>query len=86
MGETFAGRVGASLLSAAGVPELITHSAEEYEATALALARDPARLKALRQKLAAARATAPLFDMTGFARGLEAAYEAMLKSKSRKEN
>jgi protein O-GlcNAc transferase len=86
MGETFAGRVGASLLSAAGLPELITHSAEDYESTALALARDPARLRALREKLAAARATAPLFDMTGFARGLEAAYEAMLKRKTQKEN
>jgi predicted O-linked N-acetylglucosamine transferase (SPINDLY family) len=82
IGQTFAGRVGASLLSAAGLPELITYSAEDYEATALALARDPARLKALRAKLAAARATAPLFDITGFARRLEAAYEAMLKSKT----
>jgi predicted O-linked N-acetylglucosamine transferase (SPINDLY family) len=82
MGEVFAGRVGASLLTAAGLPELITHSAEEYEATALALARDPARLKVLRDKLAANRATAPLFDTARFTRGLEAAYEVMLKEKT----
>src|SRR5206468_2435925 len=59
MGETFAGRVGASLLTAAGLPELIAHSPEDYETTALALARDPARLRALREQLTANRATAP---------------------------
>jgi predicted O-linked N-acetylglucosamine transferase (SPINDLY family) len=82
MGDVFASRVGASLLTAAGLPELVTHTAEEYEAKALELARDPARLKVLREKLAANRTTAPLFDMAGFARGLEAAYDAMLKEKS----
>ena len=82
MGDVFAARVGASLLTAAGLPELITHSAQEYEATALGLARDPARLKALRDKLAANRATAPLFDMNRFAREIEAAYEKMLAAKT----
>jgi len=82
IGEVFAGRVGASLLTAAGLPELITRTPEEYEATALALARDPVRLKHLREKLAANRATAPFFDMAAFTRGLEAAYETMLKEKT----
>jgi protein O-GlcNAc transferase len=82
LGEVFAGRVGASLLTAAGLPELITHTPQDYEATALGLARDPARLRGLREKLAANRVTAPLFDMAGFTRGLEAAYETMLKDKS----
>jgi len=82
IGDVFAGRVGASLLSAAGLPELITRTPEEYEATALGLAREPARLKAIREKLAANRATAPLFDMARFTRGLEAAYETMLKEKT----
>jgi predicted O-linked N-acetylglucosamine transferase (SPINDLY family) len=82
MGDVFAGRVGASLLTAAGLPELITRTLEEYEATALTLARNPARLKAIREKLAANRATAPLFDLARFIRGLEAAYETMLKEKS----
>ena len=82
MGDVFAGRVGASLVTAAGLPELITRTPEEYEATALSLARDPARLKAIREKLAANRATAPLFDMAAFTRNLEAAYEAMLKEKT----
>jgi len=82
LGETFAGRVGASLLTAAGLPELITRSAQDYEATALALARDPARLKAIRDKLAANRASAPLFDTARFTRNLESAYEKMLAEKA----
>ena len=82
MGEVFASRVGASLLTAAGLPELITRTPEEYEATALSLARDPARMKSLREKLAIHRGRAPLFDMAAFARNLEAAYEIMLEEKS----
>jgi predicted O-linked N-acetylglucosamine transferase (SPINDLY family) len=77
-GTAFAGRVGASLLTAAGLPELIAETAQDYEALALALARDPARLKALRDRLAANRATAPLFDTQRLTRDLEAAYLEML--------
>ena len=51
-GSTFAGRVGASLLHAAGLPELITDSLAEYEALALKLARDRDTLRALKQTLA----------------------------------
>jgi protein O-GlcNAc transferase len=40
LGETFAGRVTASLLKAVGLSELITTSLEDYEALALRLARD----------------------------------------------
>jgi predicted O-linked N-acetylglucosamine transferase (SPINDLY family) len=79
LGETYPGRVAASLVTAAGLPELVTQSAEEYESLALALARDPARLKALREKLAANRATAPLFDTPRLARNIEAAYLELLK-------
>ena len=74
-GGAFAARVSASLLTAAGLPELITENAEDYEKLALALARDPARLKACREKLAAG---SPLFDTPRLARDMEAAYEKML--------
>ena len=77
-GDTFPSRVGASLLSAVGLPELITHSLVEYEALALRLAREPALLAGLRQRLAASRAQAPLFDMPRLARHIESAYEAMV--------
>jgi predicted O-linked N-acetylglucosamine transferase (SPINDLY family) len=76
-GTTFIGRVAGSLLTAVGLPELITASLEDYEALALALARDPARLAALRQRLAANRLTSPLFDIARFSRNLEAAYTQM---------
>ena len=70
----FAGRVAASLLHAVGLPELITQTPDAYEAMAVALATDPERLKALKTKLAANRATAPLFDTPRFAREIEAVY------------
>ena len=78
-GEAFAGRVAASLLRAVGLAELVVETATEYEALALALARDPARLAALRQRLALNRATAPLFDTDRFAQHLEAAFTAMVQ-------
>ena len=79
LGDAYPGRVAASLVTAAGLGELVTQSAQEYEALALALARDPARLKALREKLIASRATAPLFDTAQLARHIEAAYLELLK-------
>ncbi|HEX4270831.1 MAG TPA: tetratricopeptide repeat protein [Rhizomicrobium sp.] len=70
----FAGRVAASLLHAVGLPELIAPTPEDYEAMAVALAKNPERLAALKSKLAANRATAPLFDTPRFARDIEAIY------------
>ena len=81
LGEVFPGRVAASLVTAAGLPELTTSNAGEYEAAAVALARDPLRLKAIRDKLAANRTAAPLFDTARFTRDLEAAYQSMLQEK-----
>jgi protein O-GlcNAc transferase len=76
-GPSFAGRVAASVLTAMGMRELITTSLEEYEALALALARDPARLAALKQKLARQRRTSALFDTAGFTHHIETAFEIM---------
>ena len=66
-----------SLLHAAGVPELVTYTLADYEATALRLATQPGALGALRERLAAARAHAPLFDCARFTRHLESAYAEM---------
>jgi predicted O-linked N-acetylglucosamine transferase (SPINDLY family) len=76
-GRSFAGRVATSALRAAGLEELVTHSLEEYESMALELARSPPRLRALKEKLAAHRATMPLFDTERFTRHLESAYVRM---------
>ncbi len=76
-GKTFAGRVGASLLSAVGLPELITESLEAYESLALRLARSPSDLGTIRVKLAANRLERPLFDTPRFTRNLERAFTRM---------
>ena len=76
-GDTFAGRVAGSLLTAVGMPELVTGSLEEYEQAALDLARAPQRLIALRQKLQENRDTSPLFDLPKLTGNIEAAYQRM---------
>jgi predicted O-linked N-acetylglucosamine transferase (SPINDLY family) len=76
-GRSFAARVAGSLLQAVGLPELITHDIADYEALALRLAREPELLAGLRNRLAANRLTAPLFDCERYCRHLEAAYEEM---------
>jgi predicted O-linked N-acetylglucosamine transferase (SPINDLY family) len=77
IGETFAGRVAASLLRTLGVEELIAGSAAEYEQRAVALATEPQRLQAIRGRLPEALERSPLYDSTRFARDLEHLYEAM---------
>jgi protein O-GlcNAc transferase len=76
-GEAFSGRVAASLLHAIGLPELVTHSLDEYEAVALRLAHDPSQLGDLRTRLQNNRSTFPLFNTDRFRRHIEAAYATM---------
>ena len=77
LGQTFVGRTAATMLVAAGLPELITASPAEYERTALRLARSPEFLRDIRQRLRRARSTSPLFDPGRLARDSEAAYLRM---------
>ncbi|HWU54270.1 MAG TPA: tetratricopeptide repeat protein [Rhizomicrobium sp.] len=77
-GRSFPARVAASILKAAGLPELIVRDLAEYESLALKLARDPEGLAALRTKLKTSRDAMPLFDTARFTRNLEAAYVTML--------
>lgn len=74
-GEGFASRVGASLVQAAGLPELVTHDERAYFELALALANDAARLASIRQRLAANRSAAPLFDTEMLTSNIEKAYD-----------
>lgn len=78
-GPTFASRVGASVVAAAGVPELIAPDWHAYEHLALALARQPEQLQGVRQRLRANRSACALFDTPRQARALEAAFEAMYR-------
>jgi len=73
-GAAFPGRVGASLLHAVGLPELITESAEDYENLAVQLASEPERLAAIKGRLAR---NCPLFDTDLFRRNIETAYLRM---------
>ncbi len=77
LGRSFAGRVGASLLTTLGLPELVTHDVAEYERTARELAQDPQRLAGIRARLDVLRARGPLFDTLRYCRELESAYAAM---------
>lgn len=77
LGDIFAGRVGASVVTAAGLPELVVNSREAYHALALDLYRDRERLSGLRQRLAGAEQS-HLFDMAGFTAALETLYSRML--------
>lgn len=73
-GETFTSRVATSLLHAIGLESLSVANRDEYVQLALRLARDPERLQALRTRLEAARARAPLFDTARYCRHLEDAW------------
>lgn len=79
-GPSFASRVAGSLLSAAGLPQLITRSLAEYEELGLRLARAPGDLQAMRAHLARDRGALALFDTPRYVRHLEAAYKAMWRN------
>jgi len=78
IGESFAARVGASLLTELGVPELITEGAADYEAVSLKLARDSNYRADLRERILSARASSTLFDTEKFARGIEGLFRDMI--------
>lgn len=80
MGNTFAGRVAGSLLSAIGLPELVCENPDQYEAEAFRLATTPQALAELRKRLERNRLSSPLFDTERFRKHLEAAYIAMWKN------
>jgi len=77
LGDTFPGRVGASLLRAVGLDDLIAGSPDAYYQLALDLARDPQRLGEVRAMLRESKHARPLFDMQRFVRSLEAVYWRM---------
>ena len=79
-GRTHAARVGVSLLSNAGLPELVAHSPEEYVKIAAALAADVPRLVEIRSTLRDRMAASPLMDAPRFALNVEHAYREMWRT------
>ena len=77
MGEGFAGRVGASVVNAIGLPDLVTYSHEEYELKAIALSSIPEELNKIKARLKTNFNTKPLFNSPLFTAHIEAAYIKM---------
>ena len=78
-GNTYAGRMAASLLTAAGLAELITDSDQAYVDLAVGLAADRSRLTDIRQHLISSRDALPLFDTPQTVHHLEAGYRLMVQ-------
>ena len=76
-GKSYQARMGASIVNAVNLPELITNTQEEYESLAIELATNPDKLKAIKDKLANNLPTAPLYDTKLFAKNIESAYTQM---------
>jgi len=79
LGDSYAGRVAASLLNAIDLPELIAANEKEYEVLAIELATNSQKLGQIRQKLVENRLKCPLFDATLFTQNLEKAYGEMME-------
>jgi protein O-GlcNAc transferase len=77
LGNTFPGRVAASLLKAIDLPRLITQTQEEYESLAVELANHPEKLNQIKQELAANRLVSPLFNTQLSTKHIETAYKKM---------
>ena len=76
-GTSFASRVASSILTALDLPELVTTNIAAYEALAIELATQPARLPALRQKLESSKAQGRYFNQIKYVRALEDALTAI---------
>lgn len=80
LGESFAGRVGASMLKAAELGELIADGPIRYREIALSLYRDRAALAAIKERVIRSRTTGSLFNMDLFARSLERLYQRIWRN------
>ena len=86
LGQALAGRVAGSLLHSVGLPELVAHGLEDYEAMARRLVAEPATLQGIKTRLEEGRLSAPLFDSARFCRHIEAAYLEMWETHRRGES
>ena len=77
-GVTFASRVSGSILTACGLPELITYALPDYEELAYRFGSDPGYTNQVRARLSTVKSSAPLFDAAAFARDLERLYSGLV--------
>ena len=78
IGESFQSRIGASLLSAIGLTEMIAYSQQDYERMAIELALNQHKLSSIRAKLIKNRFNTKLFNSVEFTRNLEIAYTKVM--------
>jgi predicted O-linked N-acetylglucosamine transferase (SPINDLY family) len=83
LGETFASRVAASILTSANLPELVTSSLAEYQRLAIDLAANRRRLLEIRDRVSNIRDTSQLFNTVKFTRDLESIYTQMYENWAR---
>ena len=76
-GNTHASRVGTSLLSNVGLPELIAETPDDYVDIAVGLSNDLKKLKSLRESLREMMSWSPLTDARRFTLNLESCYRSM---------
>ena len=84
-GETFAARVSGSILTACGLPELITYSLPDYEDMAYRYASDPDFANRIRARLSSIKTDAPLYDAETTARNLERIYLDLVQASEGQE-
>lgn len=77
-GDTFPGRVSASLLTAIGLPQLITYSEDEYVDLAIDFAKTPIKMQEMKVKLNKNITTEPLFNSNIFSKNIEMLYSKMM--------
>lgn len=83
VGDSYVSRMAASLLNALDLPELVATTAEQYEATAIGLARNPERLTQAVKTLERSRVATACFDVKLLTRNLEDAYGQMYERHQR---
>ncbi|MGH6742302.1 MAG: hypothetical protein ACREDY_25290, partial [Bradyrhizobium sp.] len=76
-GRHFLSRVGVTVLSNAGMPELITNTVDDYVDLAVRLATDRDWLRRLRHNMRDRVVNSPLMNQEVFARAMEDAYRGM---------
>jgi predicted O-linked N-acetylglucosamine transferase (SPINDLY family) len=81
-GRAFASRMAGALLTAAGLPELITLNTADYEEKAVWLATRPAECRRLRAHLNGVKENGVLFDTPRFTRNLESEFMRLVANES----
>lgn len=79
-GNSFASRMAGSLLQSLDLDKLVTNSLEDYEETAVFLAKNPNELSSIKKELHQNKATYPLFNTNIFTKNLEKAYEVIFQN------